>query len=43
MAAKKDLIIPKLPFVLDGAHRTHTIDYKTIRLRSMLEPLLAAP
>jgi len=43
MATKYDLIIPKLSFVLDGAHRPHALDDEAIGFRCPLESLLAAP
>ena len=43
MATEHDLVIPKLSFVLDGAHRTDPVDNKAVRFGCLLEPLLPAP
>jgi len=43
MTTKNNLIIPKLSFVLGGAHRTHAFDDEATRSRCLLESLLAAP
>ena len=43
MTTKNDLVIRKLSFVLNGAHRTHPFDDEAVRFRCMLESLLPAP
>ena len=43
VSAKHDLVIPELPFVLNGAPRTYAVDDKAIWFRCVLEPLLPTP
>ena len=43
MTAKRYLVIAKVPFGLDGTHRTRTVDDKAIRFPCLLESLQAAP
>jgi hypothetical protein len=43
VTAKRDLVIPKLSFVLDGTLRTDALDDEAIRFRCVLESLLPTP
>ena len=43
MTTQHNLVISKLPLVLDSTHRTYTVNDKAIRFGGLLESLLTVP